>query len=220
MSDSKRVSGPQFRADRPQEQEAVRTTIVGGRPPGSGQRLGAIPRGVEVLVKKASVDVSFRQVLLAERAEAAERIGLTLDPAEAMMLAAVPAEQLEVIIAQTTVPQEHRRAFLGTAATAMLAAVGVTSLGCDDHPAPAGSAPDYPPSDANGRPTRNPMGESGGAAPDEPPDRPRDAVPPTPQDGSGDEPLAAPVEPPAPGPHELRPTRGIRPDLPEPPPKT
>ncbi len=61
MSESQGKSGPQFRADLPQEQEVVRTTIVGGRPPGSGQRLGPIPRGIEVLVRKASVDPEFKR---------------------------------------------------------------------------------------------------------------------------------------------------------------
>ncbi len=124
MGDSRRFSGPQFRADEVQEHEAVRTTIVGGRPPGSGQPVGPVPRGVEVLIKKASVDPGFRQVLLEHRAAAADEIGLRLDPAETMMLAAVPQAQLEAIIERTTVPQEHRRAFLGKAAAAMLVALG------------------------------------------------------------------------------------------------
>ena len=46
------------------EQEAVRTTIVGGRPPGCGQPVGQIPRGIEVLVKKAAVDPEFKTLLL------------------------------------------------------------------------------------------------------------------------------------------------------------
>ncbi len=91
---------------------------------------GPIPRGIEVLVKKASVDPDFRDLLLNRRAEAAGEIGLDLDPAEVMMLTAVPAVQLEAIIAQTDVPQEHRRAFLGKAAAAMLAAVGLSGSGC------------------------------------------------------------------------------------------
>jgi len=90
---------------------------------------GQIPKGVEVLVKKAAVDPEFKAVLLDRRAEAAGRIGLELDAAEAMMLAAVPREQLEAIVARTTVPAEHRRAFLGQAAAAMLAAVGVMAAG-------------------------------------------------------------------------------------------
>jgi acyl carrier protein len=88
-----------------------------------------IPKGVEVLVHKAAVDPVFRADLLARRAAAAEDIGLPLEATEAAMLAAVPAAQLETIIARTSVPEEHRRAFLGKAAAAMLAAVGAMSGG-------------------------------------------------------------------------------------------
>ena len=49
--------------------KAVRTTIVGGRPPGRGRGRREIPHGVEALIKKAAVDASFRQVLLDKRAE-------------------------------------------------------------------------------------------------------------------------------------------------------
>ncbi len=120
------------------EREAVRTTIVGGRPPGSGTSIGAIPRGIEVLVKKAAVDPPFRTLLLERRAGAADAIGLTLTPAEAAMLAAVPAGQLEAIIDGTVVPESNRRAFMGAAAAAMLAALGVTQAGC---PVVTGSRP-------------------------------------------------------------------------------
>jgi hypothetical protein len=152
---------------------------------------------VEVLVKKASVDDQFKQALLAERAEAAERIGLTLDPAEAMMLTAVTAEQLEAIINQTTVPREQRRVFLESAAAAMLAAIGLISPGCSPGPAPAGIAPDAPPVDPNGRPNRNLMGESGGAAPDEPPSLPTAPESPSPQSGSVEDSGEAPADSPA-----------------------
>ena len=57
MTDQRGPAGPQFHADRPQEQEAVRTTIVGGRPPGSGKSVGNIPRGIEVLVKKVFCNI-------------------------------------------------------------------------------------------------------------------------------------------------------------------
>lgn len=208
MSDSHRISGPQFRADKAVEHEAVRTTIVGGRPPGSGQPVGAIPRGVEVLIKKAAVDPEFRAALLTRRAAAADQIGLRLDPAEAAMLAAAPGEQLEAIIDRTTVPQEHRRAFLGKAAAAMLAALGFSQAACNPV-APAGIAPEPPPST--------------GVEPDLPPPRP--AVNDEPA-SSGNEPSAVPgassgteapreageplpsAEPPDPV------IRGIRPDLP------
>jgi hypothetical protein len=148
MSPPDGPAGPQFRADRPLEQQAVRTTIVGGRPPGSGQPVGDIPRGIEVLVKKAAVDAEFKVLLLARRAAAAQEIGLTLQPAEAMMLAVAPAEQLEAIIARTSVPLEHRRVFLGQAAGVMLAALGVmTSIGCENDREPqrtGGARPDVP----------------------------------------------------------------------------
>jgi acyl carrier protein len=82
-----------------------------------------IPQGIEVLVLKAAVDPDFKQLLLQRRIAAAEAIGLELTAPEATMLAAVPAAQLEAIISRTSVPQEHRRAFLGQAAAAMLAAL-------------------------------------------------------------------------------------------------
>jgi hypothetical protein len=81
------------------------------------------PRGVEVLVKKASVDPGFKKTLLAKRADAAEDIALKLEPAEAAMLDAVPAEQLRAIINRTKVSPNLRPAFLGTVAAVMLAAL-------------------------------------------------------------------------------------------------
>jgi acyl carrier protein len=87
----------------------------------------SIPQGIEVLVKKAAVDPAFKATLLERRAEAARQIGLELSPGEAALLATVPTAQLEAIIARTNVPQEHRRAFLGQAAAAMLAALGMAS---------------------------------------------------------------------------------------------
>jgi acyl carrier protein len=90
-----------------------------------------IPQGIEVLVKKASIDPAFKTSLLEGRAAAADEIGLLLEPAEAMILAVTPREQLETVIARATVPQEHRRAFLGHAAAAMLAALGVVACGDD-----------------------------------------------------------------------------------------
>ena len=112
------------------EQEAVFTTIVGGRPPGSGTRVGAIPRGVEVLLKKASVDPDFRELLLKERGEAAHTIDLELTGAEREMLAHIPAEQLEQIIRNTKVDPKLQRVFLGTAGALMLAAITVGLHSC------------------------------------------------------------------------------------------
>ncbi len=159
---------------------------------------GSVPRGVEVLVKKASVDPEFKAVLLARRADAADEIGLTLDPAEAMMLTAVPAEQLESIIAQTHVPDRDRRAFLGKVAAAMLATIGLTVPGCGD---PKGCRPDAP-----RKTKRKTRLEPTGSAPDRPPEPQPPAKPETEaaadtQPSSGDRPEKIPV------PEGMRPDR-------------
>jgi hypothetical protein len=90
-----------------------------------------IPRGVEVLVKKAAVDPAFNKMLLEKRAEAAEAIALKLEPAEAAMLDAVPEAQLKAIVANTKVSPGLRPAFLGYAAAAMLAALGAAAYAED-----------------------------------------------------------------------------------------
>lgn len=174
MSHPENPSGPQFRGDRPIEQEAVHTTIVGGRPPGSGQPLGSIPRGIEVLLKKAAVDPAFRELLLADRVAAAEQIGLVLESAEAAMLAVAPREHLEAIIARTSVPQEQRRAFLGQAAAAMLAAMGVITSGCEEKHLPTKGV----------RPDRL-LPKTAGIAPGPRPETPKNVDSKKPDDGPG-----------------------------------
>ena len=224
MSQSQYPSGPQFRGDRPPEKEAVTTTIVGGRPPGSGQPVGDIPRGIEVLVKKASVDPDFKALLLERRAESATAIGLVLDPAEVMMLGAVPGEQLEAIIARTTVPKKHRRAFLGTAAGAMLAALGLVSTGCIPV---TGTAPDPPPDpqreSGEGEDPEVPAGEPGAKPSGEQPDPGNDPATTGPNqpdripvtDGIRPDRIPAPT---GIRPDRIPPSEGIRPDpVPEPP---
>lgn len=168
------------------EQPAVRTTIVGGRPPGSGTGIGPIPRGIEVLVKKASIDAAFRMRLLASRAVAAADLGLELSPSESALLAAVPAAQLAAMIDGTRLPERQRAAFLGSAAAVMLAAIGLT--GCsDDGPKPAGIRPEQvpPPQSQPAPPKPDPVPTSRGVRPDLP---------------GG----------------EIRPSKGIRPEMPQP----
>jgi len=107
-----------------------------------------IPRGVEVLVKKAAVDPSFKKLLLERRAEAAEAIALTLSAAEEAVLAAVPEAQLRAIIASTKVSPSLRPAFLGYAAAAMLAALSAGAYADeaeDRMMRPTGIEPDIPP---------------------------------------------------------------------------
>ncbi len=99
------------------------TTIVGGRPVGQGQGYENIPHGIEVLIKKAAVDASFRQILLENRGQAVSEIKLGLTMAEATILKAATQAQLEAVIENTHVPDEQRPAFLGHDARAMLEAI-------------------------------------------------------------------------------------------------
>lgn len=138
-----------------------------------------IPRGIEVLVKKAAVDPDFRQLLLERRAAAAGEIGLKLEPAEFAMINAVPAEQLETIIANTNVSEVTRAAFLGRAAAVMLAALGVSAAGCSGNEPSKGVRPDRVPATDGVRPDRtNTLGERPDLPPtkdpasDPPPQRP------------------------------------------------
>jgi len=143
MSEQSHNGAAQFRADVPKsvEQESVRTTIVGGRPPGSGQPVGQIPRGIEVLLKKAAVDEKFRELLLDDPSQAATSIKLELEPAEQAMLQTFPKEHLSAIVEQTDVPEMYRRTFLGKSAAAMILLLGgiVPTIGC-----PKGIRPDFP----------------------------------------------------------------------------
>jgi len=112
-----------------------------------------IPRGVEVLVKKAAVDADFKQILLSKRAGSASEIGLTLEPSEVAMVNAVPEAQLEAIIARTTVHPRQRAAFLGSVAAVMIVALGASVAGCGKQPT-KGVGPDRPSKDRYERPDR------------------------------------------------------------------
>jgi hypothetical protein len=87
---------------------------------------GEIPRGIEVLIKKASVDPTFKTVLLAKREEAADAIGLRLSPSEITMLRGTPTDQLSIMIRQTRVRSDLRPVFRGAAAALMLAALSAS----------------------------------------------------------------------------------------------
>ncbi|MBN2005867.1 MAG: hypothetical protein JXA21_21090 [Anaerolineae bacterium] len=172
------------------ESKVVRTTIVGGRPPAQGRANGNIPRGIEVLIKKAAVDPDFHKQLLAKRAGAAQEIALELTMAETLMINSIPAAQLDAIIANTQVPDPERRAFLGKIGTVMLAAIGATA--CNLFRKESGGArPDTP--------TVNPETTIEGIQPDDP-----TATPAMTLGSQPDDPTATP---------ELV-TRGIRPDDP------
>jgi hypothetical protein len=132
-----------FIGDSSKRDRMAEPTIVGGRPLANGRPQRSIPRGIEVLVKKASVDPAFRELVLEKRASAVSEIGLDLSAAEIAILNSLPRAQIEQIIDNTTVPDEHRRVFLGKMAAAMLAAVGLGPSGCMTNFGMRPEAPDF-----------------------------------------------------------------------------
>ncbi len=199
------------------EREAARTTIVGGRPPGSGRGNVVVPRGIEVLVKKAAVDPEFRELLFEQRGAAAAAIELELDPAENAMLSAIPQAQLAQIVSQTTVPVEQRRVFLGRIAAAMLAVLGAGLAGCEPGKT-RGTAADQPEKRLAKADSTTPVFKSLGIQPDRPESERTNATPSAPPEAkppSTDRPPTKPKPgpPAANGPAPAIP-RGIRPDRP------
>lgn len=104
--------------------EIPRTTIVGGRSTNTRHYPTGMPRGIEVLVKKAAVDAAFREVLIKTRSNAAATIDLQLDETEARIIDGVPESSLQVMVSKASVPTSQRKAFMGSAAGIMLAAIG------------------------------------------------------------------------------------------------
>jgi len=98
-------------------------TIVGSRPPENIPGTMNIPRGIEVLVKKASVDRRFRRKLLKLKDRAARLIGLRLSDIETSIIKSVDKRQLKNIIKKVKVPGYQRRIFLSNTAVAMLAII-------------------------------------------------------------------------------------------------
>jgi hypothetical protein len=111
-------------------------TIVGGRPRGGGGA-GEIPRGIDVLILKASVDPAFRELLGRDWRSAAASIGLDLAEAERAVLRSVPGSVLVDMSLRVRVPNDHRPVFLGKVAAAMLALLaGGLVIGCSPTPSP------------------------------------------------------------------------------------
>lgn len=106
-------------------------TIVGGRsadnpPPGNSRR------GIEIVLKKASVDQDFARVLLQSPEEAARLISLDLQDSEKRILLNTPRPTLQAMIRNTTVKRHQLNAFKTMSAALMLAAIlAIGSTGCD-----------------------------------------------------------------------------------------
>ena len=119
-------------------------TIVGGRS-ADNKPAGNSPHGIEVLLKKASVDEDFARVLLASPEEAARLISLDLQDSEKSILLSTPRSTLQSMIRHTTVKRHQLSVFKTMSAGLMLAAVvAVSSLGsgCDSTPTKGTTADD------------------------------------------------------------------------------
>jgi hypothetical protein len=146
-----------------------RTTIVGGRPPEAKGGLPPVPIGLERLLRLAATDAAFAAELVARRAEVAAAAGVELTRSEAAILVAIPAAQLEAMIARVPAPAPPRREFLQLAAASAVVALGGAALAsCDACEMSRGVRPDVPPT----RPEVNPMQSEGGMASDVPPPPP------------------------------------------------
>ena len=87
-----------------------RRTIVGGRSR-SDRLVGDFPRGIEILLKKASVDPEFQKSLLKDPSAAARSIELDLNPMEINILTNTPGSVLQKMIASTRVAKQHVKTF-------------------------------------------------------------------------------------------------------------
>ncbi|HOS92473.1 MAG TPA: Os1348 family NHLP clan protein [Armatimonadota bacterium] len=123
---------------------SVRTTIVGGRPPGDDARV-EVPIGIERVLRRAAADGAFRARLWTDRDGALRASGLALTPAERAILLAAPAEQLEAMVAQLAPTSPSRRSWLRR----LVAAAGIVIFGAVTQPGCAvtvatGAQPDLP----------------------------------------------------------------------------
>ena len=190
------------------KQKAVRTTIVGGQPPGNERPLQPIPVGIEELLAMAAVDSEFADALFANRDRAIDASGVSLTATERAIIGATDTSMLSQMIknVQGAIPDADRRTFMQRSAAALLAFLGgaavVGAAACDQKV--TGSRPIVP--NAGVRPEGNPA-------------KAAESTKDTPPDAETDKPDAPPPKPdagPPPSKVRPRPSRGIRPDRPQP----
>ena len=100
-------------------------TIVGGRSAEYRDR-NNFPRGIEILLKKAKVDVEFQKLFLENPLAAAGSIDLDLKESEKKVLKNTLKPVLKTMINSTFVPKHHVKTFL-TAKTAAMFVLVLTS---------------------------------------------------------------------------------------------
>lgn len=210
-----------------EKKTAIKTTIVGGQPPGNERALdGSVSVGIEELLSMAAADEEFAGALLERREEALEASGVPLTASERAILGTVTPAALEQMIAgvRAMLPEPERREFLGRSAAAMLLLLGsgaaASGAGCNR--SVTGSRPEPIPA-----PPQTTTGSR--------PDRPEEITPPRPDMGVAEPPPLPPtghrpdlppksrgISPDRPRPDEHgfgSPKTGSRPDEPEPKPK-
>jgi len=207
MSREDRKPGEPRRDQEPEavEKRAVKTTIVGGQPPGNERPLPPIPVGIEEILGMAAVNEEFAAALYENRDTAVQASGVELTATERGILAAIDSTTLRQMVGNVegVFPNRERRAFLARSAAALLALAGggaaaAAAAACSDTKSKPSTKPSQPaPADA----------AAAAALPADAAPAPADAAPPD-------------AEPPAPPPAGIRPdmppTRGIRPDRPRP----
>ncbi|TET35909.1 MAG: twin-arginine translocation signal domain-containing protein [Planctomycetota bacterium] len=106
--------------------QAVRTTIVGGQPPGNERPLQQIPIGIEQILAMAAVDDKFAAALLENREAAMKASGVEVTATEKGILTVIDNAALRQMIENVRgrIPVRERRAFLKKSAAALLALVG------------------------------------------------------------------------------------------------
>jgi len=206
-----------------ENKQAVKTTIVGGQPPGNQRPLPPIPLGIEHLLSMAAVDPRFGQALLQQREQAIKASGVRLSATEHGILGAVDPDALQQMIhsVHQGIPEQDRRSFLNRSAAALVALVGGGlamggATGCPG--AVKGSRPDRPEKpDATHEPPE-PIRPTG-IRPDRPGaknDPSLGGLPPLEEDWSEEDDGEAWPNSPKTGsrPDRPGPTKGIRPDRP------
>lgn len=131
---------------------AVRTTIVGGQPPGNARSLAEVPIGLERLLGLAAVDDRLAAELARDPVALAEGCGIVLEPTELTVLTATPPGGLLRMLdgLRAGLAEPARREFMKRAAvavTALLAVSGAAAAGCKKTTPESGSNATSKPAD-------------------------------------------------------------------------
>jgi hypothetical protein len=96
------------------DKQAVKTTIVGGQPPGNERQTATIPVALEDVLGLAAAEPAYADALLDDPQAAARAAGVELTATEGAILSAVDRDSLTRMIAEVRdqQPEQERRVFL------------------------------------------------------------------------------------------------------------